>query len=256
MKRLIERLKFRREVAEPKPQAVVAKDEAAYLAESRAWEAQWFNHQVQSTRRAWAVAYAACAVCIILAGAIFALMPLKEKVVGLVRVDNSTGIVEPIEWITNGKVTYEEAITRRDVWRFVLCMESYTRAGLNAQFDECRILAGPEDQVQKHMITMFLDHKNEQSLFGRYGEKGWAKLHFKGITFLNPSLAQLRFMREERTANDEKVVQTHWQSTVAFRYTGAGAAQSKRLVNDLGFQVTMYRVDLETVPSTPKPEAQ
>lgn len=225
---------------------VASKDLDAYFAEARAWDGMYLADLVRTARRERLLVYVLGGICIALTTAIVVMMPLKEIRPALVRVDNSTGIVDQIEWITDARVDYGEAVARTFVWQYIACREAYTVATYASAYERCAIMTAP-DAPTRALVELF-DHRSDKSLYARYGNDGQALIKFKSITFLRPQLARLRFQREEKLPGADAPVVSHWEATVAFRYIGDSMAQSARLLNPLGFQVVEYRVDPETVP--------
>lgn len=227
-------------------------DEKKYEAEARAWDHDWRERVEASRRNAWVVAGCAAGTSVSLAIAIVAMMPLKRVDTYLVRVDNATGVVEPATLVTNAKTTYEEALVKRDLWRYVLCRESYLRAMLMRQYNECAMLSGP-DQAQHELIAYF-DYQNPKGPYARYGEQGIVEIEAKSIAFVSQNVAQVRFRRIEKLASAERPLTSAWIATIEYQYAGPSPQESIRLFNPLGFQVVRYRLDPETVQEeAPKP---
>ena len=90
----------------------------AYFQESQSWEADRAAQQRHSARIAWWVAGAGwtCAVCGALALVI--LMPLKRVDPFVVRVDNTTGVVDVVP-AYDGRATPQEAVTRYFLTHYV-----------------------------------------------------------------------------------------------------------------------------------------
>jgi len=84
----------------------------------------------RSERRAWAVAFTAIAMSLILAGGYFYMLPLKEKVPFLVMADAYTGnaaVARLDESFRNRWVTTSEAINRSNVAHYVTMRECIAR---------------------------------------------------------------------------------------------------------------------------------
>ena len=65
----------------------------------------------------------------------------------------------------------------------------------------------------------------------------------RNISFINPKVANVRFTRTVRKA--QEVQSNDWIATLTFTYTQAPMLESDRLRNPLGFQVQNYRADPE-----------
>jgi hypothetical protein len=73
-------------------------------------------------------------------------------------------------------------------------------------------------------------------------------VNIKAISFPNNRTALVRFSTLEQTST--RTTERAWQALVRFRYTSTPATNELRFENPLGFQVTEYRRDQETVRAT------
>jgi len=83
----------------------------AYFREAESWDADRAAQLRRSTRTAWWVAGAGWVCAVASATALAMLTPLKRVDPFVVRVDNSTGIVDVVP-VYAGRATPEEAVTR------------------------------------------------------------------------------------------------------------------------------------------------
>jgi hypothetical protein len=82
-----------------------------YFREAQSWDADRAMQFRRSARTAWWVAGAGWVCAVTSASALCLLMPLKRVDPFVVRVDNSTGIVDVVP-VYAGRATPEEAVTR------------------------------------------------------------------------------------------------------------------------------------------------
>ena len=71
----------------------------------------------------------------------------------------------------------------------------------------------------------------------------------KSVIFLNEKTAAVRFSTT-RNSSTGPTETNHWVANVRFKYTSEPMRNDWRFDNPLGFQVTEYRRDQETVTST------
>ncbi len=107
-----------------------------YFAEAESWDA---DRAAQFRRMARAACWVAgagwlCAVASI--GALAMLMPLKQVVPYLVRVDGSTGIVDVVP-VFAGHATPEEAVTRYFLTHYVNVCERFNFSTAESDYEEC-----------------------------------------------------------------------------------------------------------------------
>jgi type IV secretion system protein VirB8 len=88
------------------------KDFENYLKEARTWETDKVQEMEKSQKIAWRVATASGTVAFASVMAVAMLTPLKTVEPYVIRVDNSTGIVDVVESLRDGETNYDEAINK------------------------------------------------------------------------------------------------------------------------------------------------
>src|SRR6185437_7102266 len=89
---------------------------------------------------------------------------------------------------------------------------------------------------------------NPHSPTAVYGKDGQVDVAVNAIAFLGKGVAQVRFTRTERVPNAQDRI-TRWIATITYRYLNPPTGEKARLVDPIGFQVSDYRLDPETVPT-------
>jgi type IV secretion system protein VirB8 len=84
---------------------------AAYFAEAASWDADRAAQNARSARVAWRVATGACVLTAVAVVALMLLMPLKRVEPFVIRVDNTTGIVDVVP-VFVGQAPMSEVVTR------------------------------------------------------------------------------------------------------------------------------------------------
>ena len=79
-------------------------------------------------------------------------------------------------------------------------------------------------------------------------------MQIRSVSSLSPNTALVRFSTARTDPGARSQVAQHWAAIVSYRFTNAEMSAADRLTNPLGFQVTRYRRDAETLPET-LPEA-
>jgi type IV secretion system protein VirB8 len=223
---------------------VKMKDLQTYLDGARRWEQDLLLAERRSKRLAWTVAAGACALAIVLGGAVAALAPLKTVEPFVVRVDNATGIVDVVSGLANGKETYDEAVTKYFLAQYVRAREAYSHIEAPHNFRNVSLLSSPGEQQR---FAQVYRGSNPESPQVAYGRTGLAEVRIKTISLLGPNLASVRYLRDVRRGDELKT--SHWIATITFAYAPAAVISTgDRLVNPLGFQVSEYRADPEVQP--------
>lgn len=215
-----------------------------YFAEARRWDQDRLTAALRSRRTAWIVAGAASTLAVAATGAVALLAPLKTVEPFVVRVSEDTGAVEVIRGLSaeEGPVRYEEAVTKYFLAQYVRNREGYLDPAAEDAFRLVSLLSAAGEQRRWADLYRGSNPESPQNLYGPDGE---AIVAIRAIGFIGDDVANVRFRRTVRQAQQSVV--TDWIATIAFTYTRAPMAESDRLRNPLGFQVTSYRADPEVV---------
>jgi hypothetical protein len=114
---------------------IAATELEGYFREAESWDADRAAHFRRSARTAWWVAGAGWLCAVACAGARL-LMPLKSVDPFVVRVDNSTGIVDVVP-VYAGSATPEEAVTRYFLTHYLTVCERFNFATAESDYEEC-----------------------------------------------------------------------------------------------------------------------
>lgn len=227
------------------------KEHEQYLAEARSWETDKIKELKSSKKTAWRVATGACVVAVLSVGAVFALTPLKETEPYVVKVDNSTGIVEVVSALKDTKLTYDESLNKYFTQWYVRYREGYTRELAPDYYVNVGYLSSTNEQRRYYD---WFTPKNPLSPLKQYGDKAKVRITIKGTSFIKENVALVRYMKAIERGSDRSEI-THWAATITFKYSGSPMDEKARGINPLGFQVIDYRNDPESLinDSTIKP---
>lgn len=214
-----------------------------YFDNARRWEQDLLLTAQRSKRLAWFVATAACVLATAAVGAVAALAPLKTVEPFVIRVDNATGIVETVSALGSSPRTYDEAVTKYFLGRYVRAREGFSQAEAANNFQTVALLSSQAEQARFAALYRGSNPESPQVLHGRFGV---AEIRIKAISLLADNLASVRFLKESRKGDETKV--THWIATLTFAYVNAPVSSTDRLINPLGFLVSEYRADPEVAP--------
>lgn len=215
-----------------------------YYDEARTWEHDISRRNRNSRAIAWIIA----SVMTILAGlallALVLLVPLKSYEPYMVVVDKATGFVEVKRPMAEGVLNQDEAVTTFNVVRYIRMRETYDPKALKENFEIAQLLATGDAARE---LTEIYSPANPKNPIKVLGLNTVVAVTIKSVTFPNSRTALVRFATEEKSQTN--IVTRHWVSLVRFRYTSTPIRNEYRFENPLGFQVTEYRRDQETVPS-------
>jgi len=172
---------------------------------------------------------------------VIGLTPLKESVPYVIRVDNTTGIVDVAKALTDNRTNYEEVINKYFLQWYLRYREGYSRGLASEYYTNVGLMSGAQEQKK---YAEWFDPRNPDSPLSLYGEHGKVTIQIKGVTFIKPNIALIRYSKEiEGLGTGENARPTHWTATITFRYIKAPIGEKERAINPLGFQVTEYRTD-------------
>ncbi|MGY9048370.1 hypothetical protein P775_20140 [Puniceibacterium antarcticum] len=219
------------------------KDLAAYLKQARSFDYDSRIAAERSKRTAWGIAGIASLLAVSSVVAVAVMAPLKQVVPFVIRVDQASGVPEVMTSLSDGKSTYDEAVTRYFLARYVREREGYAFAEREAIFHEVTLMSSPEEKAR---FSAYFNGTNPKSPQYAYGTDTRAEIKIRSISFLSDSLAQVRFYKSEINDRENLTTQSPWLSTLAFDFDGdAEISAQDRTINPLGFIVTSYRADPE-----------
>ena len=192
---------------------------------------------------------ASCAlgVAVLLAITIVALMPLRRTEVFTVLVDSTSGAAERIYKVRPTGIADEEAVKEALLVAYVSDRESYFRAGIQERLEgvQRRSTEGARLSLQSLWTS-----GSENYPPNVYGANSEVNVRVLSITFLQPLVAQVRFEKRLSRPNQQPVTQP-FVATVGFAFDPRRERSLERVwENPLGFAVSAYRVDAETLRKT------
>ncbi|MPR08859.1 virB8 family protein [Microvirga tunisiensis] len=217
-----------------------------YYDEGVRWEQSVYQRTVNSLRVWRGVAVILGLGLLVALAALVLLLPLKTFEVVTLMVDKTTGFVEvarPLE--QGGTISQQEAVTRGNIVRFLRARETYDPKGLRDNYELALLYSA--GAASRDLQAEF-DNSNLRNPMRRYGPDTVVSVMVKSVIFLNERTAAVRFQTTRK--NDRETVTEHWVANVRFRYTSEPMRNDWRFDNPLGFQVTEYRKDQETVGAT------
>ena len=237
-----------------------------YFEEAAGWDQDIRAQARRTVRLALAVAGAGWIAVLLLAGALMLLMPLKRVEPFVVRVDNSTGIVDVVP-VYAGKASQPEAITRYLLSHYVTVCERFNFSTAESDYEEC----GAFHTAQRNQAWYALwNPNNPTSPLNAYKDGTTLRAQVISISFFKRAsgvgdLAQVRYVKAKRASGAATEDTTHWIATVQYAYGDPSPNPRMRNWNPLGFKVIDFRPEPEVLPeaintsalaATPKTESK
>jgi type IV secretion system protein VirB8 len=219
-----------------------------YFREAASWDADRSAQFRRSATVAWWVAGAGWACALAGAAAIVMLMPLKQVEPFVVRVDNSTGIVDVVP-VYAGNAAVDESITRYFLTHYLTVCERFNFATAESDYEECGAFhSAQRNQAWYAQWTA----TNPASPLNVYKDGSSVRVQVTSLSFFTRAsglsdLAQVRYLKATRQAGgaDEKF--THWVATVQFAYTTPAKDPKTRRWNPMGFKIVDFKTEPEVV---------
>jgi len=227
---------------------------AAYFREAASWDEDRVAHANLSARRAWAAAGAGWICALVSAVALTLLMPLKRVEPFVVRVDNSSGVVDVVP-VYDGKAGLTQTVTRYFLTHYVTVCERFNFATAESDYEEC----GAFHAAQRNQAWSALwNTNNPASPLNVHKDGSTVRVQVESVSFFERAsgvgdLAQVRYLTAERQVSAAEARLTHWIATIQYAYTSPSKDPRVRRWNPLGFKI----VDLTAEPEVlaqPSPE--
>lgn len=221
----------------------------AYLREASAWDADRAAMAVRDARRAWRVAIGACLLTIVALLTLMLLMPLKRVEPFVVRVDNTTGIVDVVP-IYVGQAQMPEAVTRYFLTHYVTTCERFTFATAESDYEECAAFHGAA-RNQAWMAAW--DRANPDSPLNRYKDGSIVLVQVAALSFFSRAsgsedLVQVRYTKTRRPPGSGREEVSHWIATLQYAFVAPSRDARMRRWNPLGLRIVEFRSEPEFVP--------
>lgn len=224
-------------------------DLEVYLREAASWDTDRLAQISRVARIAWRVAAAGwlCAVAATVTLAL--LLPLKSVEPFVVRVDNSTGIVDVVP-VYRGGAVIDEVVTRYFLTHYIMVCERFNLVTAESDYEEC----GAFHSAQRNQAWYALwNRNNPASPLNIHRDGSTVRAQVVSVSFLKRSsglqdVAQVRYVKAERLGGATAEKQTHWIATIQYAYADPPKDPRVRRWNPLGFKV----MEIGSEPETPQ----
>lgn len=208
------------------------------------WEASRIHQIEKSERRAWSVALASVIVAVLLVVGFVMLLPLKDTVPYLVRVDGVTGATDIVNVLDTRKVDFTEALQKANVVDYLRKRESYDWFTLTPNYDTVMLMSALN--VGKEYASLY---DGKDALQKKYGTSVRIEVNIISVVLSGHRSATVRFTRNIKRVDDDGEGQTtHWVATLAYEYRQISRLkEAQTWDNPTGFLVDSYRIDSEVV---------
>lgn len=200
-------------------------------------------------RRRERIAYMVAGVGVVIGLAGFlgavSILPLKTVETHVVVVDKTSGQLDRVAAVQDMTLDENDAIIQANLVSYVDQRETYDLADSEQRINA---VLGRSDGDASRTLRALWDSTNEDYPITVYGEGAKIDVLIKSVNQLSDGVAQVRFTKTLRMPRDTRTVTRGYVATIAFAFR----PETKQLLqevwgNPLGFVVTSYRVDAETL---------
>jgi Type IV secretory pathway, component VirB8 len=227
-----------------------SKELAAYFEEAATWDADRAALAARTQRIAWSVAIAGWLCAIACAVAIAFLSPLKTVMPYLIRVDNSTGLVDVVPQYT-GTAELPETVTRTVLSHYVDVCERFIWATAERDYEDCG--AFNSSRLNQRWAAAWA-RSNPASPLNLYKDGASIVVRVVSISFFKRAsglgdLAQVRYVKVKRTLDGAEEPPTHWIASIQFTRGTPSKDPKVRQWNAFGFRILDFRPEPELSPA-------
>jgi type IV secretion system protein VirB8 len=223
-----------------------------YFREADSWDADRCAQLRRSTQTAWWVAAGGWTCAVASGAALLILMPLKRVEPFVVRVDNSTGIVDVVP-VYAGRAAPQEAVTRYFLTHYLTVCERFNFATAESDYEEC----GAFHSAQRNQVWYAAwTATNPASPLNVHKDGSTVRVQVESVSFFTRAsglsdLAQVRYLKASRQAAGSEERFTHWVATVQYAYAEPAKDPKIRRWNPLGFKIVDFRSEPEVLNEAP-----
>ncbi len=203
------------------------------------FESRW--GMLQQRERRNFILLAASVLCnVMLAGALVALVPLKEATLKVVVVDRLTGRTE-VRGSIDPALFHNESVKKYWLQKYVTDRMTHDSAD-SFQRGESIVLLSQSSLLQQYKNEV--DPRLESSPTARWGDRTKRVVRIIGISLEREDLGRVRF--ETQLIHKGRVeTPIPYMATITFRFTATPEEELHLIENPLGFQATSWRLDKE-----------
>ena len=201
--------------------------------------------QLRAQRNRWMmVAIVALLLAVLAIGTVAVMLPLKETKPFIVMVDRTTGAAEKVVQVRPVSLGEQEAVRQAELVSYVTDRETYDIADNQTRIPD--VLTRSKDQARNSLVALWT--KGAENYPPEiYATRSRLLVKIISITLLTDTTAQVRFRKTLETEG-ERPVERDFVATVGFEFQPRVERNLEDVWNNpLGFIVTSYRVDAETL---------
>ncbi|ELQ2160890.1 type IV secretion system protein [Campylobacter coli] len=197
----------------------------------------------KSNKRAWLIAFVSIFIAIISIVAVVLLTPLKTIEPYVIRVDNTTGMVDILTMLDEKEISSNEALDKYFISQYVKAREGYYYELLNQDYLLTQLMSS--EKVANEYRAWYEGENARDQILKNSNE---VNVQILSIVFGNSNGIKTSTIRAKiitKNLNTRGLSESTKVITLSYDYILAKASEENRILNPLGFKVTNYRIDEE-----------
>ncbi|EAK6304993.1 type IV secretion system protein [Campylobacter coli] len=197
----------------------------------------------KSNKRAWLIAFVSIFIAIISIVAVVLLTPLKTIEPYVIRVDNTTGMVDILTMLDEKEISSNEALDKYFISQYVKAREGYYYELLNQDYLLTQLMSS-EKVANEYRVWYEGENARDQIL----KNSNEVNVQILSIVLGNSNGIKTSTIRAKiitKNLNTRGLSESTKVITLSYDYILAKASEKNRILNPLGFKVTNYRIDEE-----------
>ncbi|EFB0805069.1 type IV secretion system protein [Campylobacter coli] len=197
----------------------------------------------KSNKRAWLIAFVSIFIAIISIVAVVLLTPLKTIEPYVIRVDNTTGMVDILTMLDEKEISSNEALDKYFISQYVKAREGYCYELLNQDYLLTQLMSS--EKVANEYRAWYEGENARDQILKNSNE---VNVQILSIVLGNSNGVKTSTIRAKiitKNLNTRGLSESTKVITLSYDYILAKASEENRILNPLGFKVTNYRIDEE-----------
>ena len=223
-----------------------------YYAEAASWNQDRLQSKRSVQRIGWWIAAITGPIAILEAIALVLLVPLKTVEPYTLMVDRTTGYVQALKPLDQAKIQPDAALTQSFLAQYVIARESFDIATLNPNYRKVALFSA---EGARSSYLQLMQASNPRNPLVTYPRTSVVDVRVKSVSPVGPNTVLVRFDTVRTDSGAQPAPPSPWVAVMRYRYSAEPMTLDDRLVNPLGFQVTSYRKDPESLPAAVAPPA-
>ncbi|EAI9216548.1 type IV secretion system protein [Campylobacter jejuni] len=197
----------------------------------------------KSNKRAWLIAFISIFIAIISIIAVVLLTPLKTIEPYVIRVDNTTGMVDILTMLDEKEIKANEALDKYFISTYVKAREGYYYDLLNQDYLLTQLMSS--EKVANEYRALYEGDNARDQILKNSNEVSVQILSIVLGESNGVKTATVRAIITTKNLTSKGTTQATKVITLSYDYILAKASEENRFLNPLGFKVLTYRIDDE-----------